>query len=49
MKNFCEQPRDRAPRAGSVTPIRYLRWNIAYWQAAGQQGRPTLATATEVN
>ena len=49
MANFCEQPPATAPRtSSSVAPIQYLRWNIAYWQAAGQKTREQPASAPQI-
>ena len=49
MKNFCEVPVTHAPHPkANERRIAYLRFNVAYWQDAGQDNRPQPASSREI-
>lgn len=49
MKNFCEVPATSAPHPKADEPrIQYLRFNVAYWQDAGEGNRPQPASQTQI-
>ena len=46
MKNFCEVPVTHAPHPKADEPrIQYLRYNVAYWQDAGEMREQPASTS----